>query len=228
MPLKKSTRSLVLLSILTLMISSCYRPPYNEFQPYDPLPKDTLTGASIGAVLGLIGSQAGWGALIGGVVGDSISLHKDSKANVIRELNAQQIQYVEYGNTRTLIIPTDKYFIFNTNEITETCYVGLYLMIKLIRMYPRSIIYVAGFTDDIGTMKRKRLMSQARAEAMVTFLWANGIQAQRLNAEGYADKYPISQNAVIHGSAQNRRLEVQWVIPFNNVIRPAKRPALTK
>ena len=64
-----------------------------------------------------------------------------------------------------------------------------------------------------NTMKpyHKKTLSQAQAEAMLTFLWANGINANRLHAEGYGDSHTISDNHIIHGSAQNRRLEIQWV-----------------
>ena len=46
---------------------------------------------------------------------------------------------------------------------------------------------------------------------MITFLWAKGIRAQHLYAEGMGDKYPIGDNFLTHGSAFNRRIEIQWV-----------------
>ena len=54
------------------------------------------------------------------------------------------------------------------------------------------------------------MLSQARAETMLTFLWANDIHAQRLRAEGYADQHDVGDNHLIHGSAYNRRIEIQW------------------
>ena len=80
----------------------------------------------------------------------------------------------------------------------------------MLKRYPHSTIYVAGFTDDIGSHEDKVKLTQARAEAMLTFLWANAISAKRLNAEGYGSKHAIGDNHLIHGSAYNRRLEIQW------------------
>ena len=82
-----------------------------------------------------------------------------------------------------------------------------------------SPIYVAGFTDDVGSRYHKRLLSQAQAETMLSFLWANNIQAYRLKAEGYGDKHAVSENSLIHGSAQNRRIEIQW---FTGLVAQAK------
>jgi flagellar motor protein MotB len=54
------------------------------------------------------------------------------------------------------------------------------------------------------------MLSQAQAETILTFLWANNIPAMLLKAEGYGDKNAVSDNTLIHGSAQNRRIEIQW------------------
>lgn len=135
---------------------------------------------------------------------------RSTKSAIIKNLQRQNIQFVQHGDTMTLIVPTDHYYVFDTPRLNDICYHGLVNIIRLIKMYPCSRIYVAGFTDDVGTPRFKQKMSQARAETMLTYLWANGIHARRLNAEGYGDKHDISQNEIIHGSAQNRRVEIQW------------------
>ena len=107
-------------------------------------------------------------------------------------------------------MPTDKYFMFESPRLNEVCYAGLLNIISLLRLYPHSPVYVAAFTDDVGTNSHKKRLSQAQAETMLTYLWANGIQAYRLKAEGYGDKNTVADNALIHGSAMNRRIEIQW------------------
>ena len=81
---------------------------------------------------------------------------------------------------------------------------------KLIKMFPcKCPIYVAGFTNDVGSRYHKKKLTQAQAEAMVTLLWAHDIPSRLLNAEGYGDKHPVGDNKLIHGSAYNRRIEIQ-------------------
>jgi len=44
---------------------------------------------------------------------------------------------------------------------------------------------IAGYTDASGSMARNVALSQARAEAVVHFLTANGVDPSRLEAKGY-------------------------------------------
>lgn len=146
---------------------------------------------------------------------------RSTKQAIIKRLQKQDIQFIQHGDTMTLIVPTDRYYVFDTPKLNDICYPGLVNIIRLLRHYPSSTIYVASFTDDIGGARYKQKLSQARAEAMLTFLWANDINAKRLQAEGYGDKHDIAQNAIIHGSAQNRRVEIQW---FNAPVQRVQPP----
>jgi len=206
---------ILICGLIICMLNACYHPPYNNFQPTHKAVARTVTGAAVGAGFGAIvtstGGGAAVGALIGGAVGAAIGISKDSKNSIIRQLRKEDIQFIQYGDTMTLIVPTDKYFRFESPRLNEVCYPGLINIIRLLRFYPRSPIYVAGFTDNVGSNTRKKLLSQAQAETMLTFLWANNIAAQRLKDEGYGDKNEISDNMLIHGSAQNRRIEIQWL-----------------
>lgn len=219
------TRRLILISTVSLLLNACYHPPYNNFKPYNRLYKDAATGAGAGTIIGaaagttLVGTGIGTG--IGAVAFTARGLYKDSKSNIINELQKKgDISFYQYADTMTLIVPTDRYFLFNSPRLNELCYPALVRIVRLLKFYPDKVIYVAGFTDNIGSREHKNKLSQAQAETMITFLWANGIKARLLNAEGYGDKHDVSENSIIHGSAQNRRLEIQW---FNNPAPRAER-----
>ncbi len=66
---------------------------------------------------------------------------------------------------------------------------------------------VAGHTDDQGETAASKLLSQQRAEAVVSYLVSGGIEAARLTAIGYGDEQPLASNATEEGRAQNRRIE---------------------
>ena len=171
--------------LLLLLLTSCYQPPFNNFKPFTGLPPKNDQNNLIRPYFG-------------------------SQQTLIRELSRQDIQFVKYGDTMTLIVPTDRYFLFESPKLNQVCYAGLVNIVQLLKKYPDSTIYVAGFTDDIGSKFAKNHLTQARAEAMLTFLWANNIPAKFLHPEGYGSKYPVGDNNLIHGSAHNRRLEIQW------------------
>ena len=202
--------------LIACLLSSCAHPPYNNFKPRHPIASGTTIGASVGTAIGAAASGTVIGALtgtaIGGILGAVVSSGTNPKRSLIRKLNKCDIQFVQYGDTMTLIIPTDQFFMFESPRLNERRYPAFQDIIELLNLYPDSLIYVAGFTDDVGTRFHKNRLSQAQAESMLTFLWANGIHAQRLKAEGYGDKNDVADNAFIHASAKNRRIEIQWFI----------------
>jgi outer membrane protein OmpA-like peptidoglycan-associated protein len=222
---KPFIQHLTLTMLLAVALNGCYHPPYNNFKPYNPVLKDMAVGAGVGTVTGAAIGTTLVGTGIGAAAGTARGLYRESRPNIIRELQKKgDIQYVQYGDTMSLIVPTDRYFLFNSPRFNELCYDGLNNIVRLLKYSPNSIIYVAGFTDNIGSKYHKNTLSQAQAETMLTFLWANGIKAQRLHAEGYGDKNDVSDNHFIHGSAQNRRLEIQWV--NTPIISPQPMPYL--
>jgi outer membrane protein OmpA-like peptidoglycan-associated protein len=207
---------LIGLSLAIVATASCVRPPYNNFKRP---PQTAQKVAKVGVAGLIVGSIASGGTLagaltggaVGGVIGGAMGLSHETKKSIINELQNQQVQYVQYGDTMTLVVPTDIYYMFQSPRLNELAYPGLLNIIKLLKLYPCTPIFVAGFTDNVGSREHKKRMSQAQAETMMTYLWANGIKAARLKPEGYGDKYDISDNKLIHGSAHNRRIEIQWL-----------------
>ena len=201
--------------LLSLTLSACFHPPYNNFRKEPPPVKRIIAGAGVGAVTGtLIGGNlisTVLGATAGGAIGTAKEIYANNKPAIIDDLQKSNIMYIQYGDTNVLIIPTDQYFQFNSNKLNDICYVGLNNIIRLLKLYPCSTIYVAGFTDNVGSRPHKKLLSQGQAEAMLTFLWAHNLPARRLKAQGYGDQHDIGDNHFIHGSAFNRRIEIQWI-----------------
>lgn len=201
------------MSLLLIFLNGCnrYYPPYNQFKPYHRSYSTTTSSALVGTTaIALAGGPLLVGTGAGMVIGGGLGAYKESKRVLIERLKRHQIQFIPYGDTTTFVIPTDRYFMFNSPRLNPICHTGLALLVQLIKAYPPCCpIYVAAFSNSIGSPHHKKTLTQAQAEAMLTFLWANGLPAQRLNAEGYADKYPVSDNRLVHGSAQNRRLEIQ-------------------
>ncbi|HBI21760.1 MAG TPA: hypothetical protein DDY37_04115 [Legionella sp.] len=192
MPVKTYARQVAYVGLLSLVLIGCsnkarFHPPFNDFRPPShPLKRTT--------------------AAVGGYVGVGVGLE-----SIVKDLNKNDIEYVRYGDTVTLIVPTDHYFEFNSPLLNDICYEGLNNIVKLLNLYPCSDIYVAAFTDNVGSRYHKKRLTDAQAETMLTFLWANDIRAHRLKGQGFGDSHPIADNQLIHGSAHNRRIEIQWV-----------------
>jgi outer membrane protein OmpA-like peptidoglycan-associated protein len=71
-------------------------------------------------------------------------------------------------------------------------------------------VEVQGHTDDSGTAAHNLELSQRRAESVVAWLSAHGIDPRRLVAKGYGATLPLADNTTEDGRARNRR--VQFVV----------------
>ena len=67
---------------------------------------------------------------------------------------------------------------------------------------------VEGHTDAAGAADANRRLSQERAEAVVAWLVAQGVDAGRLEAVGLGQTAPAADNATPEGRQQNRRVEL--------------------
>lgn len=75
-----------------------------------------------------------------------------------------------------------------------------------------SSLEVGGHTDNKGDIKDPKIntrLSRKRAEFVRDYLTANGLQADRLTAQGYGSKIPIDSNKTTEGRKKNRRVEVR-------------------
>ena len=77
---------------------------------------------------------------------------------------------------------------------------------------PSARIEVGGHTDSDGEPEANKVLSQTRADAVVTALVGAGVETERLVAFGYGDSAPIASNETGEGKARNRRIEFLLVV----------------
>jgi outer membrane protein OmpA-like peptidoglycan-associated protein len=66
---------------------------------------------------------------------------------------------------------------------------------------------IDGHTDNRGSADLNKKLSGDRAAAVVTWLAAHGVEANRLESHGYGLEKPIETNDTDAGRAANRRVE---------------------
>lgn len=81
-----------------------------------------------------------------------------------------------------------------------------------IKTTPGSRWVVEGHTDFVGTAEANRVLSQARAQAVVNYLVGRGVDAGILAAEGYGEDRPVSTNDTVEGRGENRRVQLRRVV----------------
>jgi OOP family OmpA-OmpF porin len=84
----------------------------------------------------------------------------------------------------------------------------LQAMVVIFKEYPKADFSIDGYTDSVGSANSNKLLSERRANAVMDYLVANGISADRLTAQGFGEENPIDSNKTTTGRANNRRVEV--------------------
>ena len=84
---------------------------------------------------------------------------------------------------------------------------------QVIKDAPRISVRIEGHTDNVGKLKTNLRVSQARADAVKDFLVKQGVEAKRLDAQGFGPTRPIASNATRVGKSLNRRVEFRIVEP---------------
>lgn len=78
---------------------------------------------------------------------------------------------------------------------------------EILRAYPNVYLKIGGYTDNTGDAAANKALSEARAKNVVDALISKGVDASRLDAEGYGDQYPVADNSTeeaVHRIAESR------------------------
>lgn len=68
---------------------------------------------------------------------------------------------------------------------------------------------IYGHADSTGPSSYNQGLSEKRAEAVVNYLVAKGVERSRLTAKGYGENQPIAPNTSKEGRQKNRRVELK-------------------
>jgi len=69
-------------------------------------------------------------------------------------------------------------------------------------------IEIQGHTDNVGADDYNQKLSEARANAVMTWLTEHGVAAARMSAKGYGKTRPVADNNTDENRMKNRRVEV--------------------
>jgi outer membrane protein OmpA-like peptidoglycan-associated protein/tetratricopeptide (TPR) repeat protein len=80
-------------------------------------------------------------------------------------------------------------------------------MVSMLSNNTKIIVEISAHTDNTGTPAVNQALSQKRAQAVVDYLAAKGVDRSRLKAQGYGETKPIAPNTSEAGRSKNRRTE---------------------
>jgi outer membrane protein OmpA-like peptidoglycan-associated protein len=133
---------------------------------------------------------------------DAIDLSKESPDEII--IRNFKLDRVEVG---VKVILKNIFFEFGKSTLKPESYEELNHVVKFLQNNETLKLEISGHTDNIGTYKYNKKLSEDRAKAVVGYLVKKGISQNRLAYKGYAYDQPIAPNTTEKGRAQNRRVE---------------------
>jgi outer membrane protein OmpA-like peptidoglycan-associated protein len=99
-------------------------------------------------------------------------------------------------------------FVTGKAQIDPACDPTMQQIAGILNEYPGFRVQVDGHTDNVGRAESNMKLSQARAEAVVSYLvQKKGIAAKRLTSKGWGDQQPIADNGSEAGRVKNRRVD---------------------
>ena len=175
-------------------------------------------GAAIGAVAGAIAGKATGnhkdkrlviGAAVGALAGAAVGSYMDNQEKAMREeLSGSGVKVIRDGDILKLEIPAQLTFDINRSDIKSNLYPVFNDIAKVLRDYEKTMLVIAGHTDDTGPYQYNMDLSMARADAVKNYLMAQNIKSVRLETQGYGPNNPAVPNTSDANRAQNRRVEI--------------------
>lgn len=201
-----------------LLIAGCSTVnPYTGDRQTSKLAKGAGIGAAVGAVAGWISGddskerrrRALIGAGVGGLAGGSIGYYMDvQEAKLRQQLQGTGVSVTRNGNDITLNMPGNVTFRSDSADLNQAFFGVLDSVALVLKEYDKTLVEVAGHTDDTGGEAYNQALSEKRAATVGQYLQTRGINGQRVITIGAGETRPVASNATPDGRQKNRRVEL--------------------
>ncbi|WP_295516979.1 OmpA family protein [uncultured Pseudomonas sp.] len=211
---------ILLASLAVATLAGCASPnPYENQGQAGGGMSNTAKYGGIGALAGAVAGAAidhnhrGKGALIGaaavGAAAAGYGYYADrQEAELRKQMENTGVQVQRQGDDIKLIMPGNITFATDSADIAGSFYKPLNDLANSFKQFDQNSIEIVGYTDSTGSRAHNMDLSQRRAQAVASYLTAQGVPAARLSTRGAGPDNPIASNATADGRAQNRRVEV--------------------
>ena len=100
-------------------------------------------------------------------------------------------------------------FQVGRSRISEESYAELDVVLKMMNDYPSMIIQLEGHTDYQGNAKENMKLSQARVDAVKSYLVSKGVSKNRIKTKAFGGTTPVSRDNTPEAHRLNRRVEMR-------------------
>ena len=188
--------------------------PYTQEQQTSKVAKGAGIGAAAGAVVGLLTKgdklqNAMIGAGIGALAGGGAGYYMDvQEAKLRQQLQGTGVSVTRMGDNITLNLPGNVTFATGSADLNARFFSVLDSVATVVKEYDKTLIEVAGHTDNVGATAYNQGLSERRAQTVANYLEGRGVAAKRLLTVGAGETHPVASNDTDAGRQANRRVEI--------------------
>src|SRR5258708_37162889 len=174
-------------------------------------------GAGAGAAIGMISGHdakqrrqralvgAGVGALAGGAVGNYMDRQESELRALMRDSG---VTVTRKGEDIILNMPGNVTFRTGSADLNAQFFKVLDGVAQVAKKYDKTIIEIAGHTDNVGGADLNRQLSQRRASAVAQYLQSRGATEPRSMTAAAAEEPPTPSHSTEQGRPPNPRAPV--------------------
>ncbi|MBC7457471.1 MAG: OmpA family protein [Bdellovibrionaceae bacterium] len=174
-------------------------------------------GALAGAIIGHQSGQRDKGAALGAILGAGVGGLAGSR------LDKQQKELEKIAETKRteqgLVTQLKSDILFDTGKsaLKPQATTNIKELATIMKKYPENIITVKGYTDNTGTDKVNKPLSEGRAKAVQAQLIEAGIPTSTVTAVGMGSNNPVDPGSTTAAKAKNRRVEIEIAVDESKI-----------
>ena len=200
-----------------LGLAGCTTNPYTGERETSKAATGAGIGALAGAILGVATGdnakerrkRALIGAGAGAIAGGGVGYYMDVQEQKLREqLKGTGVSVTRVGDNITLNMPGNITFKTGSPDLNADFFRVLDSVGLVVDEYKKTLVVIAGHTDNVGSDQSNQSLSQGRAEAVGRYMSGKGVSGERMVITGYGESRPVASNDSDSGRSQNRRVEI--------------------
>ena len=205
------------LAVAALVTACQTTDPYTGEKKTSDATYGALIGVGVGAAVGMISGhdakerrqRALIGAGVGGLSGAAVGAYMDKQeAELWEQMRQSGVSVTRKGDDIILNMPGNITFRSGSADLNPQFFKVLDGVAQVAKKYDKTIIEVAGHTDNVGGADYNQQLSLRRAASVAQYLESRGVSGQRIMTAGGGENHPIASNSTEQGRAANRRVEV--------------------
>jgi outer membrane protein OmpA-like peptidoglycan-associated protein len=129
-------------------------------------------------------------------------------AKLRQQLQGTGVSVTRNGDVITLNMPGNVTFKSDSADLRPEFFEVLNSVSTLLKEYDKTLLEVAGHTDNTGTAEYNQALSERRASTVAQYLTSRGVRQDRIITVGAGETHPIASNDTPEGRQANRRVEL--------------------